>query len=322
MKNTGGRLRALGMIIVAGLFAGGALQAQVPAEVGTIDWCPGGKDCLGWSAVVNSDSYNVYRGAAADLVALSDGMLDSCTVGSFVGTTTGSMVDGDPAAGSLYWFLVTASNPAGEGEAGSGASGPRVVNSQGVCVPAGGLVINEIDYDQPGSDAGEFIEIYNAGGVARDLADLAVVLVNGLTGQEYERIELSGAGSSLPAGAYLVVGSPGIVAALPPGTPSIEFAASSNNIQNGAPDGVALLDIAAPALVDALSYEGTIEAAQFDGIPGTFDLVEGTPATAADSNSSAGSLARIPDGVDSGDADSDWSFVAPTSPGAANVDPG
>jgi len=322
MKNTGGRLRVLGMIIVAGLFAGGELQAQVPAEVDTIDWCPGGKDCLGWSAVADTASYNVYRGAPADLSGLSDGTIDSCTVGSFVATTTGSMIDSDPATGSLYWFLVTASNLAGEGGAGSGSSGPRIVDSQGACVPAGGLVINEVDYDQPGTDAGEFIEIYNAGGAARDLADLAVVLVNGLTGQEYERIELSAAGSSLAAGAYLVVGSPGIVAALPPGTPSIEFAASSNNIQNGAPDGVALLDIAAPALVDALSYEGAIGAAQFDGIPGTFDLVEGTPATAADSNSSAGSLVRFPDGEDSGDSDSDWSFVAPASPGAANVDPG
>ena len=33
------------------------------------------------------------------------------------------------------------------------------------------LVINEIDYDQPGTDGAEFIELYNAGGGAADLCN-------------------------------------------------------------------------------------------------------------------------------------------------------
>ena len=37
------------------------------------------------------------------------------------------------------------------------------------------LVINEADYDQPGSDTEEFVEIYNAGPGSADLTDIAVI---------------------------------------------------------------------------------------------------------------------------------------------------
>jgi hypothetical protein len=89
--------------------------------------------------------------------------------------------------------------------------------------------------------------------------------------------------------------------------------------QNGAPDGVALVDTANGTLLDALSYEGTITAAVIDGT--TYDLVEGTPlpASVADSNTVDGSLSRIPDGQDTNDAASDWTFTTTKTPGAANV---
>ena len=60
---------------------------------------------------------------------------------------------------------------------------------------------------------------------------------------------------------------------------------------------------------------------QLDGIPGTYNLVEGTPATVADSNSTEGSLARFPDGSDSDDAATDWFFNGVSSPGAPNPAP-
>ena len=103
---------------------------------------------------------------------------------------------------------------------------------------------------------------------------------------------------SLAAGAYLV----------------IEIEA-----QNGAPDGVALVDTATHALLDALSYEGEITAAVIDGQ--TYDLVEGTSLaeTVADSNTRDGSLSRIPDGEDHDDAAADWEFTTTNTPGAANV---
>ena len=155
------------------------------------------------------------------------------------------------------------------------------------------LVINEVDYDQLGTDANGFVEIHNAGSEAADLADVDLVAVNGGDSAEYDRVELTG---SLAAGAYLPV--------------SIE-------LQNGAPDGLALLRGA--TLLDALSYEGAITAATIGGQ--SYNLVEGTvlPATVADSNTADGSLIRNPNGKDTNDAAADWAFTTTVTRGAANV---
>ena len=144
----------------------------------------------------------------------------------------------------------------------------------------GGLVINEVDYDQVGSDGDGFVEIANTGTAAADLAGVVLVFVDGADGLEYRREALTG---TLAAGDYLVV----------PVDP-----------QNGAPDGLALVN-ASDNVVDALSYEGEITQAQIGGR--AVSLVEGTalPATVADSNAVAGSLIRNPDGHDSDDAASD-----------------
>ncbi|HLG08763.1 MAG TPA: lamin tail domain-containing protein [Gaiellaceae bacterium] len=157
------------------------------------------------------------------------------------------------------------------------------------------LVINEIDYDQVGADSGGFVEITNTGESAATLDGIALVLVNGGDGQEYARVDLTG---SLAAGAYLSL--------------AIEA-------QNGAPDGVALIDTVTGALLDALSYEGEISAAVIGGQ--TYNLVEGTAlaATVADSNTVDGSLSRIPNGQDTDNAASDWAFTQTKTPGAANV---
>lgn len=295
------------------------LAAQVPEEVPSLGWCSGSKDCLSWPAVAGATGYNVYLGRVQDLPGLVDGTIDSCSFGQYATTTTGSVV-GDPAPGVLDWFLVTAVNGSGEGSAGQGSFGPRIVDSSGACLPIE-PVLNEVDYDQPGSDTGEFVEIYNGATAGRDLSDLVLIFVNGLSSLEYSRVELSEAGSTLPAGGYLVVGTADVVASLPAGTLSVTFPSSSNNVQNGAPDGIALFDTGTLTLVDALSYEGSITNAQFDGVAGTFNLVEGTAATAQDSNTNAGSLVRFPDGTDTDDADADWEFVDTPTPGSANPDP-
>ena len=157
------------------------------------------------------------------------------------------------------------------------------------------LVINEVDYDQVGADIGGFVEIANTGTAAAALDGIALVLVNGGDSAEYARKALTG---TLAAGAKLVV---------------------DVDPQNGAPDGLALIDTANDALLDALSYEGAISAATI----GTkvFDLVEGTmlPVDVADSNAVEGTLARIPDGSDTGNAATDWAFTTTPTPGAPNV---
>jgi hypothetical protein len=155
------------------------------------------------------------------------------------------------------------------------------------------LVINEVDYDQVGADGNGFVEIHNTGGAAADLTNVDLVAVNGGDGSEYDRVALTG---SLAAGGYLAV--------------AIE-------LQNGAPDGLALLD--GTTLVDALSYEGAITAATIGGQ--TYNLVEGTAlaATVEDSNTVAGSLIRNPNGKDTNDAASDWAFTTTVTREAANV---
>ena len=161
--------------------------------------------------------------------------------------------------------------------------------------PTPGLVLNEVDYDQVGTDGDGFVELKNTGSTAVDLAGIALVFVDGTDSEEYGREALTG---SLDPGAYHVV---------------------AVDAQNGAPDGLALIDTDGGALLDALSYEGGITTALVSGT--TYNLVEGTmlPATVADSNAVAGSLSRIPDGADTNDAAADWVFTTTLTRGAANV---
>ncbi|HEX4931020.1 MAG TPA: hypothetical protein VFV62_09940, partial [Gaiellaceae bacterium] len=147
------------------------------------------------------------------------------------------------------------------------------------------VVIDEIDYDQVGTDTGGFVELFNAGRGTADLGGLALVFVDGATGAEYQRVPLSGA---LLSEAFLTV---------------------AIDAQNGSPDGVALYDTVEDVVLDALSYEGAIERATIG--PSVFNLVDGTalPATVADSNTVDGSLARLPSGADTGDDATDWAFT-------------
>ncbi len=161
--------------------------------------------------------------------------------------------------------------------------------------PASKLVINEIDYDQVGTDGGGFVEIANVGTSAAVLDGIAIVLVNGGDNTEYDRVELTG---SLAAGAQI---------------------SAPIEAQNGAPDGVALIAATSGALLDALSYEGEVTAALINGQ--TYNLVEGMAlaATVVDSNTQDGSLSRIPNGADTNNASADWAFTTTKTPGAPNV---
>ena len=176
------------------------------------------------------------------------------------------------------------------------------------------LVLNEIDYDNVGTDTAEFVEIFNPATNAMSLANLALIFVNGNNNLEYRRVNLSG---SLAAQGYLVVANSAVTVA--PGATVITFAGAADNIQNGAPDAVLLFDTANHRVVDALSYEGAVTAAILDGETGVFNLVEGTAFPTADSNTGNVSLIRQPNGRDTDDANSDWMLSTTPTPGAANV---
>lgn len=113
------------------------------------------------------------------------------------------------------------------------------------------VFINELHYDNASTDSGEFIEIIAP--VGTDLTDYSVVLYNGANGSVYGTTTLSG-----------------LVADLGNGFGSYSISYPSNGIQNGAPDGVALVD-ASNTVVQFLSYEGT-----FTAVGGAADGMEST----------------------------------------------
>lgn len=185
--------------------------------------------------------------------------------------------------------------------------------------PAGSLVINEVDYDQTANpDSQEYVEIFNGTSSPVSLANLALVFVNGSNSNEYKRADISAAnGGMLPAGGYLVIG----VSSIPVMGAGILYTppmwGTTDIIQNGAPDAVALINTMTGVVLDKLSYEGSITAANITGITGTVNMVEGTAATALDPGT--GSMSRLPNGSDTNNADVDWKNTTTLTPGAPNI---
>lgn len=108
---------------------------------------------------------------------------------------------------------------------------PSVTSAEGPSV-----FINELHYDNDGSDVGEAVEI--AGPAGTDLTNWSVVLYNGSSSQlnVYNTVDLSG-----------------IIPDQQAGFGTVDIAISG--IQNGSPDGLALVD--GTTVVEFLSYEGT-----------------------------------------------------------------
>ena len=95
---------------------------------------------------------------------------------------------------------------------------------------------------------------------------------------------------------------------------------TSDEVQNGGPDGIALVDTNTNSLIDALSYEGSITMAEVPGIANPVSLVEGTVliGTVLDRNDAAGALCRSPNGKDTDVANADWKFCTTLTPGSSN----
>ena len=164
------------------------------------------------------------------------------------------------------------------------------------------VVINEIDYDQPGTDAAEFLELKNVSSSPIDLDSYSVELVNGNAGgaTNYQTIDLPAV--PLAAGDYFVVCASTVT------TPNCDLDASpdANLIQNGSPDAVGLRN--GTSLVDAVSYEGE------SGAPYT----EGSGTGLVDDGVSTASISRCPDGADTDQNNVDFK-TADITPGATNA---
>ncbi len=165
---------------------------------------------------------------------------------------------------------------------------------------SGEIVINEVDYDQPGSDAAEFVELKNVSGADIDLNGYVLELINGNGGTSYQTYNLPAL--TLADNAYFVI------CANAENTPNCDLDVSpdTNLLQNGAPDGVRLLN--GSDLVDGVSYEGDIAG-----------VSEGSGAGLADSGTVAFvSISRNPDGEDTDANNVDFAQVC-TTPGLVNA---
>ena len=165
------------------------------------------------------------------------------------------------------------------------------------------LVINEVDYDQPSTDTGEFVELYNAGDGSASLAEYTLQLINGTGGggTVYQSIALPAV--TLPPGGYFVVA--GDASVVPEA--DLDVSPDTNLIQNGAPDAVGL--VRSGIVVDALSYEGDA----------AFPWVETTGVGLVDDASVADqAIARFLDGADTNANAVDFDARTKT-PGASNT---
>lgn len=102
------------------------------------------------------------------------------------------------------------------------------------------VFINEFHYDNSGTDTGEFIEV--AGTAGTDLTGWTLELYNGSNGASYNTIQLSGTLTNQCSGTGVSVAN------LP-----------TNGLQNGAPDGIALVDDLG-MVIEFISYEGSFTA--------------------------------------------------------------
>ena len=165
------------------------------------------------------------------------------------------------------------------------------------------VIINEIDYDQPGSDAAEFVELFNPDINPISLDGYTLDLLNGTSGNAYKSFDLTGL--TISANGYLVICGNTLSVA----NCNIDTA-STSWIQNGGSDGDAVALFLNGSVVDAIAYEG------IGGYLG--DYAEGNSFTSADSNSIHMSIARLPNGFDSDYNAGDFSSACIT-PGSANI---
>lgn len=106
------------------------------------------------------------------------------------------------------------------------------------------LWINEIKYDNTGADVDDTVEVAGEAGI--DLSNFSLLLYNGNTGTVYDTIVLSG-----------------FIDNEENGFGAVAFTISGG-LQNGAPDGIALIDNVEGFVVQFLSYEGSFTAT--DGV--------------------------------------------------------
>jgi hypothetical protein len=184
----------------------------------------------------------------------------------------------------------------------------------------GFLVINEMDCDQAGTDAGEFIELYDGGLGGQSLAGYCIVFYNGGAAGDasYFAMDLTG---STDVNGYYLIGNTGVL-------PAPVQTWADNTLQNGA-DAIALYFAAASSfpngtlptttnLVDAVVYDTSDP----DDAALIAALTPGQPQVNEDANlmGISESIGRCPNGSGGTLTTTGWVAFSP-SPNSSNICP-
>lgn len=225
-------------------------------------------------------SLTATNGPASGLTSTDIGVSESSSTAignSLQLTGTGSL------AGDFTWQAPAAETP--------GAAN----NGQTFAAAAPVLFINEFHYDNTGGDVGEFIEV--AGTAGLDLSGYSLVLYNGSNGTAYNTINLAGTVDDEGAGFG-----------------AVDFQLPSNGLQNGSPDGIALVDPDG-GLLQFLSYEGS-----FTAVGGPADGVTSTDVGVAETSSTPiGQSLQL---TGNGNEADDFTWTGPAAQSAGSLNAG
>lgn len=183
-----------------------------------------------WTLTPGTAGADDFAGPLTGTVAFADGQTSATIEIAVAGDT---LFEGDES------FGMALSAPTGGATIADGDAAGTIVNDDAAPpAPPANVFINEIHYDDASTDEGEAVEV--AGAAGTDLTGWSIVLYNGNGGASYATIALAGTLPDQGSGF-------GTVSVATPG------------IQNGSPDGIALVD-AAGRVVQFLSYEGVMTA--------------------------------------------------------------
>ena len=160
------------------------------------------------------------------------------------------------------------------------------------------VFINEIHYDNTGTDTGEFVEI--AGPAGTDLAAYGLVLYNGA---------VPATGVLYPVNTVRALS--GVIPDQQNGFGTISFGYPQDGLQNGTADGLALVQ--GTTVIQFLSYEGVVTASNGPAA----GLVSTDIGRSETGSGPIGESLRLA-GTGTGYSDFAWQASAVASPGAVN----
>ncbi|MEZ5104543.1 MAG: T9SS type A sorting domain-containing protein [Draconibacterium sp.] len=230
----------------------GALSDDLDTDNdGTFDFTP-------WDEIM--DDVAVSDGGASDLTYSSVTLSPFFDGGGFAVGGASRIPDGTDTDSASDWVRNDFDGAGLPGFTGTFDNGeaintPGAKNEIVVIIDPISLIINEVDADTPGTDAAEFVELFDGGLGNKALDGYVVVFYNGSNDQSYAAFDLDG--YSTNAEGYFVLGNAGV--------DNVGLTFAGNLLQNGA-DAVALYKddavnfpngtaVTTTNLIDALVYD-------------------------------------------------------------------